>query len=244
MNPQRHLVFWLLLLPLLTFAQGSDFGPTQYGIRFGYSLELPSENFYDGRDFSLFEAGHRLAYGAYLNIPIEANTDFSPYFGFEHILWPKNLGYGTDCSLDSFPTFIATNDTIPGRDFRFYNLAFEPAFRFYIPKLTIHLKVQPMFALNIRTRYESYRYECGSIPSGQSYQEFEATELSFTSKLNFGLGAGIVKEVPFGKAGFFALEPGFKLMLTPLLRIRDQYPQGPSFSLYPWGFYLNISFLR
>lgn len=235
-----------LCIPTGMFSQDQDedLGETMFGIRFGYSLELPSQNFYNGRDFALFEAGHRLTYGAYLNVPVDKGVDFSPYFGFEHVFWPKSLGYSSECSLDSFPTFQATNDTIPGRDFRFYNLAFEPSFRFYISKLTIFLKLQPMISLNLRTRVENYVHECDGIPLGQTFLEFEETELRFMSRVNFGLGAGIVKEVPITKTSFLALEPGFKFNLTPLLRIRDQYPQGPSFSLYPWGFYVNLSFVR
>ena len=233
-----------LFLHLQLQAQEQELGETEFGVRFGYSLELPSQNFYDGREFILFEAGHRLTYGAYLNIPVEKNMEFSPYFGFEHIFWPKSLGYSSDCEMDSFPTFHATNDTLPGRDYRFYNLAFEPAFRFYLGKLGIHLKLQPMFSLNIRARMENYVFECDGVAPGPSFVEFEESDLRFMSVFNAGLGGGIVKEVQITKTSKLALEPGFKFMLTPLLRIRDQHPQGPSFSLYPWGFYINLSFVR
>lgn len=223
-------------------AQTSEL-PAQFGIRFGYGLEFPSKNTIQGQDFSLFEAGHRLSYGAYVNLHAEPFVQFSPYIGFEHIFWPKSESYSGGCEADSFPTFHGVDDSLPGRDFRFYNIAFEPAFKFFIPRLTIFLKVQGILSLNIRTRVENYTHTCGA-PIAKQWLEYVPTTYRKMSNLNFGLGFGIVKEVRLNSRSGFSLEPGFRAILSPLLRIRDPEPEGASFSLYPWGFYVNVGFFR
>lgn len=218
--------------------------PSQnYGLRFGYSLRLPSTNTYRGAEFSLVEAGQEISYGGYLVAKLDRNVHFTPYLGLEHVFWPKSLGYSQDCSQDSFPTFVSTDDSLPGRDMRLFSIAFEPALKFYLPSLGIFLKLQPQFSLNIRTQIENYAYSCdGEFPLGPV--QFEETFNSTTSKFNFGIGFGIVKEVRFGGTSGFSIEPGFKTMLTPLFSVADDKPEGPTFSLYPWGFYLNIGFFR
>jgi|GEM_PF-4179912 len=209
----------------------------------GYSLRLPSTNTYRGAEFSLVEAGQEISYGGYLLAKLDRNVHFVPYLGLEHTFWPKSQGYSQDCSQDSFPTFLATDDSIPGRDMRLFNIAFEPALKFYLPNLGIFLKFQPHFALNLRTQVEHYRFSCdGRFQLGD--RPFEESFRSLTSEFNFGVGFGIVKEVRFGGESGFLVEPGFKTMLTPLFSVRDEDPEGPSFSLYPWGFYLNIGIFR
>ncbi len=217
-------------------------GP-QFGIRFGYQLQFPSKNYVGALNYTFFEAGHHLGYGAYVNLKADNGVQFSPYFGLEHVFWPKSGGYGTDCALDSFPTFMAVNDTLPGRDFRFYNLAFEPAFKFYIRRMSIFLKLQPMFSYNIQRKVEQYTHHCSVLASPQ-FVDFAPTALRNHSKFTFSLGAGIVKEVKLPGGSGLALEPGVKLMLSRLLHVQEQNPEGLDFTLYPWGFYLNLSFFK
>ncbi|HEX2901781.1 MAG TPA: hypothetical protein VHS96_18865, partial [Bacteroidia bacterium] len=40
----------------------------QFGIRFGYQLQFPSKNYVRAQNYSFFEAGHHLGYGAYINL--------------------------------------------------------------------------------------------------------------------------------------------------------------------------------
>lgn len=241
------MFIWTLLSAVMAVGQVADSlpeAPTQnFGVRFGYSLQLPSENTYNGQDFLLLEAGHEFNYGAYVVAKLDRNVQFTPYLGLQHINWPKSLGYSNNCQQDSFPTFLSTDDTIPGRDIRLFNLVFEPAIRIYIPRLTIFLKFQPHFALNLRNQFENYSFGCnGQLDQGPV--EFEETSRSAMSKVNVGLGLGIVKEVRFGGETGISLEPGFKFNLSSAFTVRDDHPQGPSFSLYPFGIYLNISVFR
>lgn len=217
-------------------------GP-QFGVRFGYQLQFPSKNYVHAQNFSFFEAGHHLGYGAYLNLRAENGVQFSPYFGLEHVFWPKSEGYGADCTLDSFPTFMAVDDTLPGRDFRMYNVVLEPALKFYIRRMSVFLKVQPVFALNIQRKVEQYAHTCGVNPHTQLV-DYEATSLRDMAKFTVSVGVGIVKEVRLPKGSGLALEPGVKLMLSRLLHVREADLDGLDFTLYPWGFYLNLSFFR
>ncbi|MEM7038940.1 MAG: hypothetical protein AAF570_18305 [Bacteroidota bacterium] len=239
----------LFLLGSVVVMKGQSAGapvekaPAQFGVRFGYGLEFPSENNYRGLEFNLVEAGHRFNYGAYVNITAEPNVQFSPYIGFEHTFWPKSLSYDRDCELDSFPSFWSIDDSVPGRDIRLWNFSIEPAFKFYVSKLTVWLKLQPHFTLNIRSRIENYTHTCGA-PLTQQWLTYEESELRTTSNFNFGLGFGIVKEVRLSSGSGLALEPGFRVMLSPLFGVNAADPDGPNFRLYPWGFYLNLSFFR
>lgn len=218
-------------------------GETQFGVRLGYTLELPSQNFYNGEEFSLFEAGHRFSYGAYINIPLDWNIQFVPFFGLDQNFWPKSLGYAQDCALDSFPTFISTSDTVPGRNFRFNNLVFEPAIKVWIPRAKIHVKFQAHLTYSIRARVENYPFACG-ISGGQNWLDYEGDALRNHNRFNLGFGASILKEVMIGERTGISLEPGARVMLTPLLQIQDSNPNGPYFTLYPWGIYLNIGVFR
>ena len=247
---KRFLFALILLFPMsLAFGQAVETSELpeaprhSFGVRFGYSLQLPSENTYNGQDFLLTEAGHEINYGAYLIGRLDRNVQFQGYFGLQHVFWPKSLGYSNDCEQDSFPTFLSTDDSIPGRDIRLFNLVFEPALRIYIPKLTIFLKFQPQFALNLRNQIENYAYGCnGQLDQGPV--EFTETENRAMSRVNVALGLGIVKEVTFGGETGISLEPGFKFNLSSVFTVRDETPMGPSFTLYPWGFYLNVSVFR
>lgn len=249
------VLFLLMTIPFLGFGQGGqdreELPPehqamteeSQFGIRFGYQLQFPSKNYVNANNFSFFEAGHYLGYGAYTNIFVGKNIQFTPYFGFEHGFWPKSESYTQDCMRDSFPTFQSVKDSLPGRDFRFYNLTFEPAFKFYSQKRGIFFKIQPMFSYNIRRKVEQYNHSCGVQPQNQ-FVDYETNEFRKMSRFTFSLGMGIVKEVWINEKAGIALEPGAKVMLSRLLGVNDENPNGPNFSLYPWGFYLNLSFFR
>jgi hypothetical protein len=215
----------------------------QFGIRFGYQLQFPSKNYVHAVNYSFFEAGHHLAYGAYINLKADQGVQFSPYFGLEHVFWPKSEGYGNACDLDSFPTFMAVDDTVPGRDFRFFNLVFEPALKFYIRRMSLFLKLQPMFAYNIQSKVEQYAHTCG-VPLGTQFVDYVDAELRDFSKFTVSVGAGIVKEVRLPGGSGLALEPGVKLMLSRLLHVKEGDLDGLDFTLYPWGVYLNLSFFR
>jgi hypothetical protein len=215
----------------------------QFGIRFGYQLQFPSKNYVFAQNYTFFEAGHHIGYGGYVNLQADDGIQFSPYFGLEHVFWPKSGGYSQDCDADSFPTFMAVNDSLPGRDFRFYNLAFEPAFKFYLRKMGVFLKLQPMFSYNIQRKVEQYNHSCG-VPASQQFVDYEATERRDMAKFTFSAGLGIVKEVRLANGSGLALEPGVKLMLSRLLHVDEEDPDGLDFTLYPWGFYLNLSFFR
>ncbi|HHG85932.1 MAG TPA: hypothetical protein ENJ82_14390, partial [Bacteroidetes bacterium] len=78
-NWKSTLFALLLLLPIFGQAQVGDPKETQFGIRFGYGLEFPSENPFQGESFALFEAGHRLNFGGYVNLQAEPNVQFSPF---------------------------------------------------------------------------------------------------------------------------------------------------------------------
>ncbi len=245
----RFLTLFTLLFLTASFATGqvADSLPEapihNFGIRVGYSLQLPSENIYNGQEYLLLEAGHEINYGAYLVAKLDRTVQFMPYIGLQHVFWPKSLGYSNDCTQDSFPTFLSANDTIPGRDIQLFNLVFEPAIRIYIPKATFFLKFQPHFALNLRNQFENYQYGCdGQLDQGPV--EFEESYNQVMSKVNVGLGMGIVKEVNFGGDAGISIEPGVRFMLSSAFTVRDEHPDGPSFSLYPWGFYLNLSVFR
>ncbi len=256
---QQRFYFLILLfafaVPSLGFAQGEEtievspaLNPpmtqvSQFGVRFGYQLQFPSKNYVNANNFSFFEAGHYLGYGGYINIPLSENIQFSPFFGLEHGFWPKSASYTPDCTRDSFPTFWSVKDSLPGRDFRFYNLVFEPAFKFYSQKRGIFFKVQPMFSYNIERKVEQYNHTCGVLPQGQ-FVDYGTNEYRKMSRFTFSLGAGIVKEVWINDKAGFAIEPGAKLMFSRLLAVKDENPNGPNFSLYPWGFYINVSFFR
>jgi hypothetical protein len=215
----------------------------QFGVRFSYQLQFPSKNYVYANNFSFFEAGHHLGYGGYINLKVGENVQFSPYFGLEHVFWPKSGGYSEDCTVDSFPTFMAVKDSLPGRDFRMYNLVFEPAFKFYSRKMGIHFKFQPMFAYGIQQKVEEYNHTCGVFAQSQ-FVDYEKSEVRGLAKFTFSVGGGIVKEVTLPKGSFLALEPGVKLMLSRLMYVQDAQPDGLDFTLYPWGFYLNLSFFR
>jgi hypothetical protein len=216
----------------------------QFGIRFGYQLQFPSKNYVGLQNFSFFEAGHHIGYGGFVNLKLGSKgSQFSPYLGLEHVFWPKSEGYSKACNLDSFPTFMAVRDSLPGRDFRFYNIAFEPAFKFYMRRSGIFIKLQPMLSYNIQRKVEQYNHACGT-PLGTQFIDYAPNALRGMSKFTFSLGAGIVKQVQLGKESFLALEPGVKVMLSRLLYVHELNPDGLSFSLVPWGLYLNLSFVR
>ena len=256
MESWKKYVCWLccLCLPFLGQAQTGRIprdslplapvqdGP-QYGVRFSYQLQFPSKNDVGLHSYSFFEAGHYIGYGAFVNLRIGKGAQFSPYLGLEHVFWPKSKGYAQACDIDSFPTFMGVNDSLPGRDFRFYNIAFEPAFKFYSRRMGIYWKLQPMFSYNIQHKVEQYNHACG-VPIGTQFIDYQSNNLRSMSKFTFSLGMGIVKEVRVGKDSFLALEPGFKLMLSRLLAVHEENPDGLSFDLFPWGFYLNLSFFK
>ncbi len=217
-------------------------GP-QFGIRFGYQLQFPSKNRVNALDYSFFEAGHHLGYGGYINLAASDGIQFSPYFGLEHAFWPKSQSYSKACDADSFPTFMDVKDSLPGRDFRFFNLVFEPAFKFYSRRTGLFFKLQPMFAYNIQRKVEQYAHTCGVLPNSQ-FVDYAPTNLRSMSKFTFSIGGGIVKEVHLPKGGGIALEPGVKVMLSQLLHVEEADPNGLSFDLFPAGVYLNLSFFR
>lgn len=241
----------LLFFASKLFAQNEPIMPplpsmsssNQVGIRFGYQLQFPSKNYVNANNFSFFEAGHYLSYGAYTNLKIAENIQFSPYFGLEHGFWPKSKGYSQDCMRDSFPTFWAVKDSLPGRDFRFYNISFEPSFKFFIPKRAIFFKLQPIFGYNLKRKVESYAHTCGVLPQSQ-FVDYSTDTYRAMSRFTFSMGMGIVKEVWINDRSGIALEPGVKMMFSRLLAVNDINPNGNDFSLYPWGFYLNLSFFR
>jgi hypothetical protein len=215
----------------------------QFGIRFGYQLQFPSKNYVHALNYTFFEAGHHLAYGGYINLKADEGVQFSPYFGLEHVFWPKSEGYGLDCTQDSFPTFMAVDDSLPGRDFRFFNLVFEPALKFYIRRMGVFLKLQPMFSYSIQSKVEQYVHTCG-LPLGTQFVDYQESPLRNLSKFAVSAGVGIVKEVRLPGGSGLALEPGVKLMLSRLLHVKEGDLEGLDFTLYPWGFYLNLSFFR
>ena len=225
-----------------THAVPSLDGP-QFGIRFGYQLQFHSKTLVGIQNYSFFEAGHHIGYGGYLNLKAGEGVQFSPYFGLEHVFWPKSNGYSLACDADSFPTFMNVKDSLPGRDFRFFNLVFEPALKFYVRRMSVFFKLQPIFSYNIQRKVEQYTHTCGVLPSAQLV-DYTSTSLRGMSKFTFSIGAGIVKEVRLPKGGSLALEPGFKLMLSRLLHVKEENPDGLDFTLYPMGFYLNLSFFR
>jgi hypothetical protein len=249
--PQLLYVLLLLWLgtPHLVSAQADTLPPiptqdgSQFGIRFSYQLQFPSKNLVAAQVFTLLEAGHHIGYGAYANVKIGQAAQFSPYFGLEHVFWPKSQSYAQACDVDSFPTFMAVDDSLPGRDFRFFNLAFEPAFKFYSRRMQIWLKFQPMFAYNIQRKVEQYNHTCG-VPISDQFVDYTKTSLRGMSPFTFSLGAGIVKEVRFKNGSGLALEPGAKIMLSRLLFVKELQANGRSFDLYPAGFYLNLSFFK
>lgn len=232
----------LLCLPVLLRAQ-PDRSPSQFGVRFGYGLEFPSTNFYRGDDFALFEAGHRLGFGGYMNVNISPKAQVSPYFGLEHVFWPKGAGYRGACDLDSFPTFYSVSDSLPGRNFRMYNLVFEPSFRLKSPKLSVWLRLVPMFSLNFRTRVENYTNTCGIFPE-REWLQYSDSDRRRMSNFNFGLGFSIVKEVTLSNNSLLALEVGVRNVFTQTLFVNHENPDSPNFSLYPWGFFVNLGFMR
>jgi hypothetical protein len=217
-------------------------GP-QFGVRFGYQLQFPSKNYVLAQNYSFFEAGHHLGYGGFVNLKADEGIQFCPYLGLEHVFWPKSAGYTNACDLDSFPTFMAVNDSLPGRDFRFYNIVFEPALKFYLRRMSVFLKLQPIFSYNIKRKVEQYSNTCGVDPAG-GFVDYTSSSLRGMSKFTFSVGAGIVKEVHLPGGSGIALEPGVKLMLSRLLHVSDTDPNGLDFTLYPWGVYLNLSFFR
>ncbi|MEM6270208.1 MAG: hypothetical protein AAF998_12275 [Bacteroidota bacterium] len=245
--PALKSFFFLCLFafPSLLAAQNSppELPPTEFGVRFGYGLEFPSQNVYRGEDFALFEAGHRLGFGGYANIYASERVQFSPYLGFEHVFWPKGAGYRGACDLDSFPTFVSVDDTIPGRNFRMYNIVLEPSFKVHSPKMSVWFRFIPFFSLNFRTRVENYTNTCG-VSLQQEWIPYEEAELRRMSSLNFGLGFSIVKEVNVTPDSFLGLEVGIRNIFTPTLFVNQENPEAPDFSLYPWGFFVNLSFFR
>jgi hypothetical protein len=245
-SAMHRLILILLVLvtslPALTWGQDEKI-PTQFGVRFGYGLEFPSKNIYRGEDFALFEAGHRLGFGGFANIFINPKVQFSPYIGLEHVFWPKGENYRGGCELDSFPTFYSVNDTLPGRNFRLYNVVFEPTFKFLSPKMSVWFRLLPMFSLNFQTRVEDYTYTCGLFPDRQ-WLDYTSDDLRRMSSFNFGLGFSIVKEVLVSSNSWLALEIGVRKVFTQTLFVNHQNPDSPDFSLYPWGFFVNLSFLR
>lgn len=251
----RTLILLMLCLLVWGFVQAQKEAPEepppsapvqdgpQYGIRFGYQLQFPSKNIVGVQNYSFFEAGHHLGYGGYINLRAGDGVQFSPYFGLEHVFWPKSEGYSQDCAADSFPTFMNVKDSLPGRDFRFFNLVFEPSLKFYVRRMGVFLKLQPIFTYNIQRKVEQYTHTCGVLPSSQ-FVDYTSSGLRDMSKFTFSIGAGFVKEVKLPKGGSLALEPGFKLMLSRLLHVKEENPDGLDFTLYPMGFYLNLSFFR
>jgi hypothetical protein len=236
------LLVLTFLAPLLV--QGQDELPhAQFGVRFGYGLEFPSKNLYRGEDFALFEAGHRLGFGGFVNIPGSPKVQFSPYLGLEHVFWPKGQGYDVGCELDSFPTFYSVKDTLPGRNFRMYNIVFEPSIKVKSSKMSVWFRFVPMFSLNFRTRVEHYFNTCGLSPQ-REWLEYARNDLRRMSGFDFGLGISIVKEVSFSSGSFLALEIGVRNVFTQTLFVNHENPDSPDFSLYPWGFFVNLGFMR
>ncbi|MFN8395466.1 MAG: hypothetical protein U0176_12550 [Bacteroidia bacterium] len=227
--------------PILPAPAPVQEGP-QFGVRFGYQLQFPSKNIVGVQNYTFFEAGHHIGYGAFVNLRASNGVQFSPYVGLEHVFWPKSEGYSGDCTLDSFPTFMGVADSLPGRDFRFFNIAFEPAFKFYVKKMSLFVKLQPMFSINLQRKVEQYNHACGVVPNSQ-FVDYEGNSSRGMSKFTFSLGGGIVKEVKLPRGSYLSLEPGVKIMLTKLLHVTE-VDQGLDFSLYPMGLYLNLSFFR
>ncbi len=215
---------------------------TQFGIRFSYQLQFPSKNAVNAQDFSFFEAGHHIGYGGYINLKIGERAQFSPYLGLEHVFWPKSEGYSQVCNTDSFPTFMDVKDSLPGRDFRFFNIVFEPSFKIYSRRSGISFRFQPIFSYNIQRKVEQYTHTCGVLPDPQ-FVDYTPTALRGMSKFTISLGAGIVKEVRLRSGGGLALEPGVKLMLSRLLYVKEA-ANGLDFNLFPAGVYLNLSFFK
>lgn len=236
-------LLFLLLGPLLVAGQDEIKEPSRFGVRFGYGLEFPSQNPYRGEDFALFEAGHRLGFGGFVNIPASPKVQFSPYLGLEHVFWPKGQGYRGACDLDSFPTFYSVKDSLPGRNFRMYNIVFEPSIKVKSSKMSVWFRFVPMFSVNFRTRVENYFNTCGLSPQ-REWLEYSRTDLRRMSGFNFGVGFSIVKQVALSNNSYMALEVGVRNVFTQMLFVNHENHNSPDFSLYPWGFFVNLGFNR
>ena len=241
MRPSRVCALLVLLvsLSIQLFAQT----PVRMGIRAGYGLELPSQNVIAGQVYHLTEAGHRFNYGAFLDIGDPKGTTFSPYFGLEHAYWRKSQTYGNDCTRDSFPTFWAVDDSLPGRDHRVVNVVLEPALRIKLRWEGLFLRLMPSLSYTFQSKVENYSHTCNA-PIARAWLDWEDSEYRRQSKVNVGVGAGLVKEVQLGDAMGFSIETGVRVMLSSLWTVRAEVVEEGAFTLQPIGFYLNLGFFR
>lgn len=240
-KPPRHLLLCLALVLAATLALGQT--PVRMGIRAGYGLELPSKNTRNGQVYYLTEAGHRFNYGAFLDIGDRKGTTFSPYFGLEHTYWRKSTGYDTDCERDSFPTFWAVDDSLPGRDQRVVNLVLEPAIRIKLRWEGLYLRLMPSFSYAFQSKIENYTHTCNA-PIARAWLDWEDGERRRQSKVNFGVGAGLIKEVQLSERLGFSIETGVRFMFSSLWTVRAATPEEGAFTLQPIGFYLHLGFFR
>lgn len=243
MTSLRGMRFVGILASLFMYLAVAGQTPLRMGLRFGYGLELPSKNLVGGQIYYVTEAGHRLNYGAFLDIGDVGKVTFSPYVGLEHQSWPKSEAYGADCTQDSFPTFWAVDDSLPGRDHRMINLVLEPAIRVKLRFPGTYLRFVPTFALTIQSKVEDYTHTCGA-PLIRNWLDYSRGDLRSSSPLQFGMGLGFVKEVKINERSGFMIEPGVRGMLSSLFKVRSVLPEHPAFNLQPWGFYVNIGFFR
>lgn len=234
------LLMLVLCLPA-TWAQAQT--PVRMGIRAGYGLELPSKNTVNGQVFYPMEAGHRFNYGAFLDIGKAKGTTFSPYLGLEHAFWPKGHSYNNDCAQDSFPTFWAVDDSLPGRDHRVVNIVLEPAIRIPLRWEGLYLRLMPSFSATFQSKVEDYTHSCNA-PLSRAWLDWEDGERRKQSKVNVGVGAGLVKEVQLSERMGFSIETGVRAMLSALWTVRAATPEQGAYTLQPFGFYLHLGFFR
>lgn len=242
----------ILLLLILAYAgqplaaqtaEQPELPPAQFGVRANWGFDFVSKNRVNLQEYAFLNTGQHVGFGGFVNLFAEENVQFSPFLGLNHMYFPKSAEYSGDCEADTFPTFWSIYDSLPGRSQRFWNVMLEPSFKFYIPKLQIHLRIFPLLQYNLRARVEDYTHTCGASFS-RNWLAWEDDEYRKMSRFTVDLGASIVKEVRIGPGSFLQLESGYKAMLPPLLKVSDPDPDRPGFTLYPSGWFFNLGFFR
>lgn len=248
MQPSRLISLLLLLLTgnsLLgqTPALTPELPPAQFGVRANWGFDFVSKNRVNLQEYAFLNTGQHLGFGGFLNIFAEPNVQFSPFLGMNFVNFPKSREYNQDCTQDTFPTFWSIYDSVPGRSHRFWNVALEPSFKFFIPKMKIHIRIFPLLQYNLRARVENYTHTCGAA-FGRQWLSWEDDEYRKLARFTVDLGGSLVKEVKIGPNSYLQLESGYKVMLPPLLKVSDPDPDRPGFTLYPGGWFFNLGFFR
>jgi hypothetical protein len=235
------LLLWILgnATPSL-MSQDSTF---RMGIRAGYGLDFPSKNYVLADVYYLVEAGHRFNYGAFLDFRVAPKTQFSIQGMLEHQFWPKSQAYSKDCTADSFPTFLATDDSVPGRDYRLVSLVVEPSLRFRLKPKGLYVRTLLAFSYTVQAKVEEYSHGCNGVVD-LGWQDFPEGNLRKVSPFNFGFGIALAKEVKVNERSGFVLESGVRAMLGQVFSVVDSNADGPAFTLVPWGVFVNIGFFR